>query len=138
MRHKLSTQWPFILCAFGVWEHHEGYKLHNVPQGLGIKVGEGSKGRAAGEWQLGEGAGSCHLNSISLLHYPVVLNLQPFIFMVSTSLHTAKANFLCTFYFLVCLGFSFGFLRIIELFQKKDQLVETGDGWWRISWEEFI
>lgn len=68
-------------------------------------------GGATGSDSLGDGAGSCLLNSISLFPDPGVQKLYPFIFIVSTSLCTAKASFLCTLYFLAFLGFSGGFSK---------------------------
>lgn len=116
----LSTVSPVVILWGTSFQHSGLYPLWflsvrtawrpRAPQGrcgLGIKAGKGG-----GSWGvMGEGAGSCLLNSISLSHYPVVHKLHPFIFMVATSEYTAKAGFLCTFYFLVFLGFSFRFTK---------------------------
>lgn len=123
------------LLSSELWECENARKATRTSAscGLGIRAGKGAGSR----WQWGEGAGSCHLNSISLSHYPV-LKLHPFIFMVSTSLSTPRpASF--THFISSTLDFHSDLLRIIELFQKKDQLVEIGTSWWRIyPEEEFI
>lgn len=59
----------------------------------------------------GEGVGSCHLNSLSLFHYPAVQRLHPFTGMAAVPLHRIEASSLGTFYFLICRGVSFWFTR---------------------------
>lgn len=59
----------------------------------------------------GEGVGSCHLNSLSLFHYPAVQMLHPFTGMAAVPPHSIEASSLGTFYLLICLGVSFWFTR---------------------------
>lgn len=90
----------------------------------------GPEGGSSRGVAVGAGAGSCGWNSISLSHYPVVQKPQSFILRVSTSLYTAKASFLCTLYFLVFFGFSFGFTEHHwTASEKLDQLVEIRASW---------